>query len=88
MPYCPWRRKYSASTCSMSRAARTFADNFAVAGIGARAVCGELLILGKSVIRHTPARLDIRSRTVTSGAQKYEVIGGQVGWLRHAGVCD
>jgi hypothetical protein len=28
------------------------------------------------------------SRTVTSGAQKYEVIGGQVGWLRDAGVCD
>jgi hypothetical protein len=28
------------------------------------------------------------SRTVTSGAQKCEVVGGQVGRLRDAGVCN
>jgi len=28
------------------------------------------------------------SRTVTSGAQKYDIIVRHVGWLRDAGVCD
>jgi hypothetical protein len=43
---------------------------------------------GFALRRISSGRLRIRLRTVTSGAQVYEVVGGEVWWLRDAGVCD
>ena len=53
-PYCPWRRRHSA-----------FAFILDTRGRGCP-VCGELLILGKSVIRHTQLRIS-RALTGVSG---------------------